>query len=98
MPPLENCFVCSEHFSAESFEVNLHAQITGPKCKRRLEEDAIPSEFCFRPPAKRPRLAKIVFDVEATKTLASFVSRSSSRIVISIILNVVKYSYANYQY
>ena len=57
MPPLENCYVCSEHFSAESFEVNLRAQITGSKCKRRLKEDAIPSEFCFRPPGKRPRLS-----------------------------------------
>ena len=57
MPPLENCYVCSEHFSEESFEVNLRAQITGVKCKRRLKEDAIPSEFCFHPPAKRPRLS-----------------------------------------
>ena len=58
MPPLENCYVCSEHFSAESFEVNLRAQITGVvKCKRRLKEDAVPSEFCFRPPAKTPRLS-----------------------------------------
>ena len=57
MPPLENCYVCSEHFSAESFEVNLCAQITGEKCKQRLKEDAVPSEFCFRPLAKRPRLS-----------------------------------------
>ena len=57
MPPLENCYVCSEHFSAETFEVNLRAQITGVKCKRRLKEDAIPSEFSFHPPAKRPRLS-----------------------------------------
>ena len=57
MPPLENCYVCSEHFSAQSFEVKLRAQITRKKSKRRLKrEDAIPSEFCFRPPAKRPRL------------------------------------------
>ena len=57
VPPLENCFCCSEHFSAESFEVNLRSQITGVKCKRRLKEDAIPSEFCFRPPTKMPRLS-----------------------------------------
>ena len=57
MPPLENYYVCSEHFSAESIEVNLRAQITGTKCKRRLKKDAIPSEFCFPPPAKRPRLS-----------------------------------------
>ena len=57
VPPLENSYVCSEQFSAESFEVNLRAQITRVKCKRRLKEDAIPTEFCFRPPAKRPRLS-----------------------------------------
>ena len=57
MPPLENCYVCSEHFSAESFEVNLRAQITGVKCERRMKEDAIPSKFCVRPPAKTPRLS-----------------------------------------
>ena len=57
MPPLENCYVCSEHFSAESFEVNLRAQITGVKCKGRLKEDAVPSEFCFHSSAKIPRLS-----------------------------------------
>ena len=57
MPPLQNCYVCSEHFSAESFEVNLRAQITGGKYKRRLKEDAIPLQFCFCPPAKRLRLS-----------------------------------------
>ena len=57
MPPLENCYVCSEHFSAESFEVDLRAQNTGVKWKGRLKEDAVPSEFCFRPPAKRQRLS-----------------------------------------
>ena len=83
MPPLENCYVCSEHFSTESFEVNLRAQITGSKCKRRLKEDAIPSEFCFRPPAKRPRLSsENRLHVEPTKKLVSFVYRSLSRIVI----------------
>ena len=40
---------------SRSFEVNLRAQITGVKCKWRLKEDAIPTEFCFRPPVKRPR-------------------------------------------
>ena len=49
--------VCREHFSADSFEVNLRTQITGVRCKWRLKEDAIPMEFCFRPPAKRPRLS-----------------------------------------
>ena len=57
VPPFENYYVCSEHISAESFEVNLRAQITGVKCKRRLKEDAIPTEFCFRPPGKRPTLS-----------------------------------------
>ena len=76
MPPLENCYVCSEHFSAESFEVNLRAQITGVKCKRRLKEDAVPSEFVRRRRCRGCQ-AKIVFDVEAMKKLVSFVYRSS---------------------
>ena len=38
-------------------EVKLRVQIIAEKCKRRLKEDAIPSEFCCRPPAKRPRLS-----------------------------------------
>ena len=37
MPPLENCYVCSEHFSAESFEVKLRAQITGKKKQTEVE-------------------------------------------------------------
>ena len=73
MPPLVNCYVCSEHFSVVRFEINLRAQITGTKCKRRLKEDA-------------------------SKKLVSFVYRSSSRKVISIILNVVKHSHATYRY
>ena len=42
-------------------------------------------------------LAKIVFDVEATKKLVYFVYRSS-KIVISIIQHKVKHSYATYHY
>ena len=56
MPPLENFYVCRKHFSAESFEVDLRAQITGVQNKWRLKEDAVPSEFCFCQPAKRPTL------------------------------------------
>ena len=36
---------------------SVYVRITGVKYKRRLKEDAIPTEFCFRPPAKRPRLS-----------------------------------------
>ena len=57
MPPLENSYVCSEHFSKDSFKVNLRAEITGQKYKRRLKEDAVPSEFSFRPAAKQQRLS-----------------------------------------
>ena len=57
MPPLENSYVCSEHFSKDSFEVNLRAEITGQKYKRRLKEDAVPSELSFRPAAKQQRLS-----------------------------------------
>lgn len=34
MPLLENSYVCSEHFAKDSFEVNLHAEITGQKYKQ----------------------------------------------------------------
>ncbi|KAL9963557.1 hypothetical protein ACROYT_G027077 [Oculina patagonica] len=57
MPPLQNSYVCSEHFSEDSFEVNLLAETTGRKCKRRLKADAVPSKFSFQPATKKPRLS-----------------------------------------
>ena len=90
MPLLENYYVCSEHFSAESIEVNLRAQITETKCKRRLKKDAIPSEFCFPPPAKRPRLSgeNRLRSRSHEEVIVFCFCRSSPRRVISIILSI----------
>ena len=57
MPPMQYSYVCSEHFLPSCFEVNLRSQITGQKCKRRLKEDAVPSEFDYGREAKKPRLS-----------------------------------------
>jgi len=35
----------------------MRAKITGQKCKRRLREDAVPSEFDYDHEAKKPRLS-----------------------------------------
>ena len=45
MPPVQYSYVCSNHFLPSCFEANIHSQITGQECKRRLKEDAVPSEF-----------------------------------------------------
>lgn len=47
LPPLKNCYVCSEHFEEACFEVDLMSQLTGVKRKRKLKKDAIPSLFSF---------------------------------------------------
>ena len=58
MPPLENCYVCSDHFQPSCFETDLRAQsLTGEKAKRSLKDDAIPSWFSYGPEAKKPRLS-----------------------------------------
>ena len=54
---LKNCYVCSEHLTANSYEINFRSQIAGKKYKRRLKDDAELSEFNFRPAAKKPRLS-----------------------------------------
>ena len=56
LPPLENCYVCSEHFLPEEFESDLTEQLTGRKRKPRLKRYAVPSKFDFVPP-KKPRQA-----------------------------------------
>ena len=35
----------------------MRSQITGQNCKRRLNEDAVPSEFDYSHEAKNPRLS-----------------------------------------
>ena len=58
LPPLQNCYVCSEHFTDDCFEVDLKARLMPElKVKRRLKRDAIPSVFSFGPEPKKPRLS-----------------------------------------
>lgn len=58
LPPLQNCYVCSEHFTDDCFETDLKAQLMPElKVKRRLKRDAIPSVFSFGPEPKKPRLS-----------------------------------------
>ena len=59
MPPLENSYVCSDHFAREDFHIDHQAQFIGTKGKRKLKNDAIPSRFNFgtEPEAKHTRLS-----------------------------------------
>ena len=58
LPPLQNCYVCSEHFTDDCFEADLKAQLMPElKVKRRLKRDAIPSVFLFGPEPKKPRIS-----------------------------------------
>ena len=57
MPPVHYSYVCSDHFLPSCFELNLRPQMTGDKCKRRLKEDAVPSEFKYAPDVKKPRMS-----------------------------------------
>ena len=58
LPPLRNCYVCSEHFTDECFETDLKAQLMPElKVKKRLKRDAIPSVFSFGPEPKKPRIS-----------------------------------------
>ena len=58
LPPLQNCYVCSEHFTDACFESDLKAQLMPElKVKRRLKRDAIPSVFSFAREPKKPRIS-----------------------------------------
>ena len=58
LPPLQNCYVCSEHFTDDCFESDLKAQLMPElKVKGRLKRDAIPSVFSFGPEPKKPRIS-----------------------------------------
>ena len=58
LPPLKNCYVCSEHFTDDCFESDLKAQLmTELMVKRCLKRDAIPSVFSFAPEPKKPRIS-----------------------------------------
>lgn len=45
MPPLENSYVCSEHFLPGCFEIDFGAQLMGEKVRKHLRDDVIPSLF-----------------------------------------------------
>ena len=54
LPPLQNCYVCSEHFTDDCFETDLRAQfLPEQKVKRRLKRDS------FSPEPKKPRLSSV---------------------------------------
>ena len=57
MPPLENSFVCSEHFLHSCFWIDFRAQLMGEKIKKKLRHDAIPSLFKYGPQPKKPPLS-----------------------------------------
>ena len=50
LPPLKNCYVCSEHFDNECCESDFMEQLIGEKKRKRLKVDAIPSIFTFTSP------------------------------------------------
>lgn len=47
LPPLKNCYVCSEHFEADCFVPDMVEQLTGNRNRRKLKADAVPSIFNF---------------------------------------------------
>lgn len=73
MPPVQYSYVCSAHFLPSCFEVNIHLQITGQKCKRRLKEDAVLSEFDYgMRPKNHDCQAKIALNDEDMKKLVFY--------------------------
>ena len=59
LPPPENCYVCSDHFTEDCFTSNLKRELVpGQSMKRRLNRDAIPSLFSFAPQPKSRRTIK----------------------------------------
>ena len=60
LPALENCYVCSVHFTEDCFEYSLKDSLTGQEGKRTLKRDAVPSVFSFGVrKSKQPRLASV---------------------------------------
>lgn len=59
LPPLEYCYVCSDHFTPDCFESDLKAQLMpDAKFKQKIKPDAVPSLFPFGPQPKQPRLSR----------------------------------------
>ena len=49
LPPLKNCYVCSEHFEETCFEsgTDLQKELIGQRIRRCLKPDAVPTKFLF---------------------------------------------------
>ena len=75
MPPLENCYVCSDHFQPSCFKTDLRAQLlTGEKPKMSLKDDAIPSLFSMAQKRKiRDYRANVAFNDKDVKKLVLIV-------------------------
>ncbi|XP_046841944.1 THAP domain-containing protein 5-like [Xenia sp. Carnegie-2017] len=58
LPPLQYCYVCSEHFAPDCFESDLRQKLTPwQPLKRRLKRDAVQSIFSFGPEPSKKRLS-----------------------------------------
>ena len=49
LPPLQNCYVCSEHFEETCFDsgTDVKIELLGQRIRRRLKPDAVPTKFLF---------------------------------------------------
>ena len=59
LPPIKNCYVCSDHFLPDQFETNLSLEVLGVKSRARLKRDAVPSIFEFGPERKKARTSTV---------------------------------------
>ena len=57
MPPLENSYVCGEHFLPSCFQTDFRAQLMGEKVRKKLSDDAILSLLKYSPEPKKVRLS-----------------------------------------
>ena len=55
LPPLQNCYVCSEYFTVDCLETDTVNALL--KVKRRLKREAITSVFSFGSEPKNPRIS-----------------------------------------
>ena len=75
-PPLENCYVCSDHFEQVCFRdpLNLKAKLTGKKARRHLKPDAVPSIFNFKtsnqPTKSRSTRDRLITELEVELSLS----------------------------
>ena len=67
MPPLENSYVCSEHFLPSCFRMDFRAQLMGEKVRKKLRDDAIPSLFKYGPEPKKVRDCNFTFIISTLR-------------------------------